>query len=33
MLTDACDYDAVRKDIAAVIPTDYYDKGTYGPNM
>ncbi|KAI9486713.1 MAG: heme peroxidase [Benjaminiella poitrasii] len=27
------DYDAVRRDIIAAIPTERYDKGTFGPSM
>ncbi|KAI8874733.1 class II peroxidase [Backusella circina FSU 941] len=32
-MSQAGDYDAVKKDILEAIPSDHYDDGTYGPNM
>ncbi|CEP19885.1 hypothetical protein [Parasitella parasitica] len=33
MASKVGDYNAVRKDIIAAIPTERYDKGTFGPSM
>jgi predicted patatin/cPLA2 family phospholipase len=33
MATKVGDYNAVRQDIIKAIPTERYDKGTFGPSM
>lgn len=33
MISKVGDYSAVRADILKAIPTERYDKGTFGPSM